>query len=172
MTQKYEPVKKMKMYRLSADCILNSLAEEGNASDMAVYAIERLKNGKREYTAAHTFDDAYNNFCEAAQVPSWYQPELKSILSEFQDICVFETGKEANSYGAMITRIITCAANQEMNRLPGESVADARKRIGKRMRTEVYRTPSGNLRKEKIKTDYDRAMSMLNSEPASMGTLF
>jgi hypothetical protein len=164
MTPKYKPVKAMKMYRIRPDLILGALAEEGAASDLVIESLEKLGNGNNGYAAAFSYKDAYNKFCAAAEVPSWYQSEFKSMLSEFQDVYVFETRKEAISYSNMVSRIVTYAAGQDMNRIPGECIKDARKRLGGHMRTDVYRTPAGKWRKEKIKTDYERAMKELTEE--------
>ncbi len=148
-------MKMMKIYALDADYLISSAESSGiGIDDKLRGSLERLRTIDG-YTAADSVKAAYNNFCNQALIGSWDKPAVKKLMVTFYG-CVRDTGRDAEPYEREITSIAAGMAREEMNRLPDESLTDARKRIRKYLKKDVYTTPGGNLRKQKIVRDYMR----------------
>jgi hypothetical protein len=156
-------MKMKKIYALDADYLISSVESSGiEISDDLRSSLESLRKIEG-YTVADSVKDAYNMFCNQASLAPWDKPAVKKLMNEFYG-CVRETSREAEPYQSEITSIAARMARDEMNKLPGESLIEARKRIRNYLKEKVYTTKGGNLRKNKIVHDFIRT-KVKESEP-------
>ncbi len=155
-----KPVRMKTRYTLNTKALKYSMMNDNRSrildSVEIQKAFEKLGEGSYKNMAAYSLDQAVNNLCQEKGVPVYARGAFLDEVDRYSGACITEGSEVYPSKSVLITWLSRYHADDKVKRAPGETKADAYRRINAGMKRK-FRGNSSH-QKRKLIEEYENAL--------------